>query len=72
MFGKVLSWCTSDAGGGGYGVEGERGGGFEDHWLNGVRGMWWAPGDLELFVLVDPTNHPKKKSKWMTVCSGRC
>jgi len=36
-FGKLLSWCTKDSGGGGYGVEGEWGQGFEDHFLRGVK-----------------------------------
>lgn len=60
-FGKLLSWCTKDSGGGGYGVEGEWGQGFEDHFLRGVKELFWGPGDLELFVLCPPPGHPKKK-----------
>ena len=60
-FGKLLSWCTKDSGGGGYGVEGEWGQGFEDHFLRGVKELFWGPGNLELFVLCPPPVHPKKK-----------
>ncbi|GAA6063151.1 hypothetical protein JCM10212_006309 [Sporobolomyces blumeae] len=66
-FGRLTSWSTSGVGGsagdaaGGYGVEGEKGNGFEDHFMSGVRDLFWGSGDLELFVLCPPPVHPKKK-----------
>ncbi|GAA5924449.1 RIC1 family protein [Sporobolomyces koalae] len=64
VFGRLGSWSTETAmreEGAGYGVEGEKGNGFEDHFLGGVRELFWGPGDSELFVLCPPPVHPKKK-----------
>ncbi|GAA5895098.1 Ric1p [Sporobolomyces salmoneus] len=64
VFGRLGSWSTESAmreEGAGYGVEGEKGMGFEDHFLGGVKQLFWGPGDTELFVLCPPPVHPKKK-----------
>ncbi|GAA6007995.1 hypothetical protein JCM11491_006569 [Sporobolomyces phaffii] len=65
VFGRLASWSTQGGmtrdEGAGYGVEGEKGMGFEDHFLAGVRQLFWATGDTELVVLCPPPVHPKKK-----------
>ncbi|GAA5957240.1 hypothetical protein JCM3765_000401 [Sporobolomyces pararoseus] len=64
VFGRLSSWSSETAlkqEGSGYGVEGEKGNGFEDHFLSGVRKLFWNQGDTELFVLCPPPIHPKKK-----------
>ncbi|GAA6025117.1 hypothetical protein JCM10207_000636 [Rhodosporidiobolus poonsookiae] len=65
VYGRLGAWSVAGAGSGGgfegHGIEGEMGSGFEDHFLGGVRGAFWAPGNLELFVLCPPPVHPKKK-----------
>ncbi|GAA5829201.1 hypothetical protein JCM11251_004158 [Rhodosporidiobolus azoricus] len=66
VYGRLGTWSVANvgiAGGGfeGHGVEGEKGDSFEDHFLSGVRGMFWSPANLELFVLCPPPVHPKKK-----------
>ncbi|BGP18933.1 hypothetical protein JCM10213_005480 [Rhodosporidiobolus nylandii] len=63
-YGRLGAWSVASAAGGGFeghGVEGEKGDSFEDHFLSGVRSMFWSPGNLELFVLCPPPVHPKKK-----------
>ncbi|GAA5973403.1 hypothetical protein JCM11641_003115 [Rhodosporidiobolus odoratus] len=63
-YGRLGAWSVASAGSGGFeghGVEGERGDSFEDHFLHGVRNLFWSPGNLELFVLCPPPIHPKKK-----------
>ncbi|GAA5919951.1 hypothetical protein JCM6882_000223 [Rhodosporidiobolus microsporus] len=66
VYGRLGTWSvanvgTAGAGFEGHGVEGEKGDSFEDHFLGGVRSLFWSPGNLELFVLCPPPVHPKKK-----------
>ncbi|GAA5879805.1 hypothetical protein JCM8547_005190 [Rhodosporidiobolus lusitaniae] len=66
VYGRLGAWSvanvgTAGAGFEGHGVEGEKGDSFEDHFLSGVRNLFWSPGDFELFVLCPPPVHPKKK-----------
>ncbi|KAM0751704.1 RIC1-domain-containing protein, partial [Meredithblackwellia eburnea MCA 4105] len=61
VYGRLGSWSVRGGLESGYGVEGERSESFEDHFMMGVRDLFWGPGNLELFVLCPPPVHPKKK-----------
>ncbi|GAA6042843.1 hypothetical protein JCM8097_004456 [Rhodosporidiobolus ruineniae] len=66
VYGRLGTWSvanvgTAGAGFEGHGVEGEKGDSFEDHFLSGVRSLFWSPGNFELFVLCPPPIHPKRK-----------
>ncbi|BGP45572.1 WD40 repeat protein [Rhodotorula kratochvilovae] len=64
VYGRLGSWSVAGAldGGGGHGVEGERSDAFEDHFMGGVRALFWAPGGTEMVVLCPPPVHPKRKA----------
>ncbi|GAA5952681.1 hypothetical protein JCM21900_000402 [Sporobolomyces salmonicolor] len=61
VYGRLGSWSVAGSLASGYGVEGEKSDAFEDHFMHGVRDLFWSPGNLELFVLCPPPIHPKKK-----------
>ncbi|GAA6048193.1 hypothetical protein JCM3770_003704 [Rhodotorula araucariae] len=66
VYGRLGSWSVAGAldgaSGGGHGVEGERSDAFEDHFMGGVRALFWAPGGTEMVVLCPPPVHPKRKA----------
>ncbi|SCV72828.1 BQ2448_4365 [Microbotryum intermedium] len=62
VYGRLGSWSVVGSLKTGYGVEGEKSDAFEDHFMNGVRGMFWTKGGYELVVLCPPPVHPKKKA----------
>ncbi|KAI5481005.1 ribosome control protein 1 domain containing protein [Pseudohyphozyma bogoriensis] len=62
VYGRLGSWSVAGSLSSGYGVEGEKSDAFEDHFMHGVRNLFWSPGNLELYVLCPPPIHPKKKS----------
>lgn len=63
VYGRLGSWSVAGSLASGYGVEGEKSDAFEDHFMHGVRDLFWSPGNLELFVLCPPPVHPKRKRK---------
>ncbi|SCZ92024.1 BZ3500_MvSof-1268-A1-R1_Chr5-3g08288 [Microbotryum saponariae] len=62
VYGRLGSWSVLGSLKTGYGVEGEKSDAFEDHFMNGVRGMFWTRGGYELVVLCPPPVHPKSKA----------
>ncbi|KDE04043.1 hypothetical protein MVLG_05482 [Microbotryum lychnidis-dioicae p1A1 Lamole] len=62
VYGRLGSWSVQGSLKAGYGVEGEKSDAFEDHFMNGVRGMFWTRGGYELVVLCPPPVYPKSKA----------
>ncbi|KAM0787921.1 hypothetical protein ACM66B_006127 [Microbotryomycetes sp. NB124-2] len=61
VYGRLGSWSVQGSLATGYGVEGEKSDAFEDHFMHGVRDLFWSPGNLELFILCPPPTYPKLK-----------
>lgn len=64
VFGRLSSWSVAGAlaSGGGYGIDGDCGDAFEDHYMRGVKQLFWGQANLELYLLCAPPENPKGRA----------